>query len=199
MLSSERSFAAKPYRPAAKQIADDDAVLVTLSDRDFIDADDAPCRRARAVQLFAHVLLFEVLDGMPVEAQFGCDLPDDGLATALADVESEPLGVEGIVGQPVEAFVLHAGTPRARYSSKEEGKIDALVATGEIAYASSPLVVVMAVRMAALTANRFFRRRWSETTTAIGSPNRPRRRWLGTQPGNRYKSRSCLNLAILES
>ena len=119
--------------------------------------------------------------------------------TATDNKEDKSFGVQRIVGQPVEAFVLHAGTSRAKYPSKEEGETDASVAARKIANASGSLIVVAEGGLPADAANRFFRQRLSETTTAIGSPKTPRMCWLGMNPGNRYRSRSCLNLAMRES
>ena len=103
--------AAEPDGTTTLQVADDDAVLVPLGDGDFVDADDPRGRGADPAKLLAHVLLVQLLDGVPIEEEFLGHLLDGRLATATAHEEGEPLGVERVVGQPVEAFVLHAATP----------------------------------------------------------------------------------------
>ena len=124
--------------------------------------------------------------------QFVRDLLDVGLAAAAPDVEGEPPSVVRIVGQPVETLVLHAATLRTKNPAKEEREGDASVACGEVPDRSVPLVVGADVSLAADAANRFFRLRCSEMTTAIGSPKTPRMRRLGAKPGKRYRSRRCL-------
>ncbi len=103
--------AAKPDGTTTLQVADDDAVLVPPGDGDFVDADDPGRRGADPAKLRAHVLLVQLLDGVPIEEEFFGHLLDGRLATAAAHEEGEPLGIERVVGQPVEALVLHAATP----------------------------------------------------------------------------------------
>src|SRR5437660_1350245 len=105
---------AKPDRPLPDEIADDDAVGVPLADRDLVDPDDLWARRPGAAQLLAHVLLLQGLHGVPVEVQLLGYVPDRRGATAPPHVESEALGVEGIVGQAGESFLLHRATAPAR-------------------------------------------------------------------------------------
>ena len=126
-------MAAEPDRTPPNQVADDDAVLMPFADRDFIDADHARRRRSRSTQLFPHVLLLEFLDGVSIEVQFLGHLLNRGLAATPTDIEGEPLGIERIVGEPVEAFVLHAGTLRAEVPPECEGEVDPFVAAREIA------------------------------------------------------------------
>ena len=159
-------LAAEPDGPAPFQVADHDAVLVSLGDGDLVDADDPGSRAARPAELLPHVLLVQFLDGVPIEEQFLGHLLDGGLAAASADEEGEPLGVQRVVGQPVQPFVLHAPTLAALDPANREGEIDTLVATGEIADAPGPLVVEGAMLLAADAAARFFRRRCRVMTTA---------------------------------
>ena len=124
----------------------------------------------------------------------------DGARAAMsADEEREPLGIERIVGQPVQLFVLHTATPKALDPPQEKLEIDPFVSAREIADASSPLVVMAAIDRAADTADRFFLRRLRVMTTARGSPNSPRTLGSGTKPGIRYRSSSSLNLAIAKA
>ena len=48
---------------------------------------------------------------MPIEEQFLGDFLDGALSAASAHEEGEPLGVERVVRQPVQAFALHAVAP----------------------------------------------------------------------------------------
>jgi hypothetical protein len=129
--------------------------------------------------------LSQLLDGIPIEVQLLGHFLEGGRAATSAHEESEPLAVEGVVGQPVQLFVLHAPTPRAVDSAQRKVEIDTFVPAGEIAHASSPLVVVAAIHRAADAADRFFRRRWRLMTTAKGSPKTPRTLGRGTKPGKR--------------
>jgi hypothetical protein len=103
--------AAEPDGATALQVADHDAVFVALGDGDFVDADDPGRRGSRPAELLVHVLLVQFLDGVPIEEEFFGHLLDGCLATAAAHAEGEALGVQRIVGQPVQAFGFHAPTP----------------------------------------------------------------------------------------
>jgi len=122
----------------------------------FVDADDARRRRPGPSQLFPHGLFFEFLDGVPVEVQFVRHLSHGGLAASASDGKGEPLGVERIVGEPVETFVLHALAPGTEDPAECEVEVDPLVAAREIADASGPLVVVGVENLSADAAGRFF-------------------------------------------
>src|SRR5436190_1427269 len=93
---------------------------------------------------------------MPIEEQFLGHLLDGGRAAASAHEEGEALGVQGVVGKPVEPFAFHAPTPRARNPARLEVEIDALVATGEVADATWPLVVDGAEGLSADATEGFF-------------------------------------------
>jgi hypothetical protein len=175
----------EPNGTATLQVAHHDAVPVPLGDSNLVDADHPRGRVAGSSQLLAHVLLVQLLDGMPIEEEFLGYLFDGSLPAATAHEEGEPLGVEGIVGQPVQAFVLHAPAPRALDAAKLEDEVDAFVATGEVADAARPLVVMTAVHLPTDAAQSFFRRRRRVRSTAAGSPKTPRTRGRGTKPGKR--------------
>jgi len=135
--------------------------------------------------LLGHVLLVQLLDGVPVEEQVLGDLLDRRRAAAATDEEGEPLGVQRVVGQPVQALAFDTAAPRAQHPADGEVEVDALVAAVQIAGATGPLIVVGAEDLPADAAERFFRRRRRVTTTAPGSPNSPRTCCRGTKPGNR--------------
>ena len=157
---------------------------MALADGDLVDADDPRRGAAGPAKLFPHVLLVEFLDGVPVQVQLLGDRLDGALSAPSADVEGEPLGVEGIVRQPVEPLALHATAPRAIDPANRELEIDSAVAAGEIAHAARPLIVEAAIHRPAHPAARFFRRRRSVMTTARGSPKIPRTPAKGAKPGN---------------
>jgi len=181
---------AEPDRASPDEIADDDAVGVPLANRDFVDPEDPRAGRPGAAQLLAHVLLLQGLHGVPVEAQRPGDVPDRRGPTAPAHVEGEALGVEGIVGQEVEPFLLHRATAPAGHPPDLEIEIDPQVAAGEIAHAAPLAVVPAAVGSATDSTGRFFDRRVSMMMRAWGSPKIPVTVGLGRNPGNRYASHS---------
>jgi hypothetical protein len=129
---------------------------VALADSDLVDADDPRRGAAGPAKLFPHVLLVEFLDGVPVQVQLLGDRLDGALSAPPAHVEGEPLGVEGIAGQPVEPLALHATAPRAIDPADRELEIDSAVAAGEVAHAARPLIVEAAVRGPAGPAASFF-------------------------------------------
>jgi hypothetical protein len=178
-------LAAEPDGAAAFQIADHNAVLVSLGDGDLVDANDPRSGVAHPSELLAHVLLVQFLDGVPIEVQFLGHFLNGGRAATSAHEEGEPLGIQRVVGEPVEPFALHASTPRTLDPTEMENEVDALVATGEIPSASSSFVVVGVVYLTADAAHRFFWRRWRVMSTARGSPKTPWTLGWGANPGNR--------------
>ena len=90
-------LAAEPDRPAAHQVADHDAVGVTLADRNLVDPDHLWTGRPRARQLSPHVLHLQRLDRVPIQRQFLRHVLDRRLPAAPADKIGKALGVERIV------------------------------------------------------------------------------------------------------
>src|SRR5262249_13732484 len=178
-------LAAEPDGPAPVQVADHDAVLVALADADLVDADHPGSGVAGPAELFAHVLLVQLLDGVPVEEEFLGHVLDGSLATAPAHEEGEPLGVQRVVGEPVPPFALHAPAPHTLDPAQGVGEVDTFVATGEVASAAGALVVGGPRNLPAGTTGRFFRLRRRAMRTARGSPKTPWTLGWGTKPGNR--------------
>jgi hypothetical protein len=195
-------LAAKPDRSAPDQVADDDAVGVTLSDRDFVDADGLGARRTRFLQLGGHVLLVQFLDGVPVQMQFFGDILDAARATAAPDIPGKPLGAERIVGQEVELLPPHLAATPAENPPNLDFEVDPRVAARQIAHSTCRAVVPTRVRSTAFLADCFFERRTRVMTRAIGSPKMPCTSSCGRKPANRYasKRRLCLSkVAIAKS
>ena len=150
-------LAAEPDRASPLQVADHDAVAVPLADGDLVDADDPRRGATRPAELLPHVLLVQLLDGVPVEVQFLGDRLDGALPAPPPDIEGEPPGVERVVRRPVEPFALHASAPAAVDPSYREVEEDPPVATSDVADAAWSLVVEGAMSSAADSADRFFR------------------------------------------
>ena len=75
-------------------------------------------RLAGAAELLGHVLLVQLLDRVPIEVQLLGHRLDRTVPATSPHEEGEPLGVERIVGQPVEAFGLHGAAPRALHAGE---------------------------------------------------------------------------------
>jgi hypothetical protein len=159
---------AEPDRPSAQQIADHNPIRVSLADGDLIDADDAGRRRARTPQLLAHVLHFKGLDRLPVEMEFAGHIANGRAAAAAADIEGKAFGVERVVRQPGQFFLLHGVAPAAVHASDLDLQVDACIATGQVANAPQLAVVEAPLKSSADAAGRFFRRRRRLTTRALG-------------------------------
>ena len=185
---------AEPDRSTPNEVTDHDAVGMPFADRDLIDADGLGARRAHAGQLHAHVLLVQFLDRMPVQMQFLGDRLDRGAGAASTDVIGEPLRVQRIVGQEVQALALHGSATPTVHPPHFDLEIDARVGTGQIAHPARAAVVPAHMRFAADTAECFFGRRTSVMTRAMGSPKTPRTMDSGRKPGNRYASRRRFDL-----
>ena len=183
-------LAAEPDRTPTFQIAHHDAVGVTLADRYLVDADDLRPGRSGTPPLLAHVLLLELLDRMPFEPELIGDILDRRGAAALADVEGEPLGVAGILGQEVQPLALHCQTTEAANPANLDLQEDPQTAAGEIADSAYRPIVEAVLNTATGPARRFFERRTSVTTRAPGSPKMPATACRGRRPEKRYESES---------
>jgi hypothetical protein len=89
------------------------AVGMSLSDRDFVDADRLGCCSAGPFQLSRQVLLVQLLDGMPVQVQFLGDVLNGTRPATPADEPGKPLGIERVVGKEVETLALHLAAASA--------------------------------------------------------------------------------------
>jgi hypothetical protein len=182
--------ASEPDRPPPIEVAHHDAVGVALADRDLVDADRPGGQRAGTHQLRPHVLLVGLLDRLPIEAQLLGDILDRRGASAPANEDGEPLSVKRIVGKELEPLPPHFAARLAKGASDLELKIDARVATRQIAYAPHCAVVPAPMQASAVGAPRFFERRFSLKMRALGSPKMPRTVPSGRKPGNAYPSHS---------
>src|SRR4051794_15449474 len=194
LLGSVR--APEPDRPAADQVAHDDAVVVPPADREFVDAEHLRAGRPGPSELLAHVLHLQRLDRPPIEAEFAGHIPDRRGPAAPPHIVGEPFRVEGVVGQPRKMLPLHAAATRARHAPHLELQVHPGVATGEVAYPTGRAVVESALTSTTSSAVRFFPRRTSRTIRAFGSPKTPRTLGSGRKPINRYasSSRRCFRI-----
>src|SRR5712692_3534529 len=191
--------ATKPDRPAAQQVADDDAIGLSLANGDFVDANDGGRGRSSTPELLAHVLHLQGFDGLPIEVQFARHVVNRRAAAAAADVEGKAFGVEGIVRQPGELLLFHGTTPATLDAANLELQVDTGVATGQVADPPQLAVVMGALGLAAHATSCFFRRRCKDTRRALGSPKMPRTMAAGRKPGNRYVSGSRMIFRIQKS
>lgn len=187
--------ATEPDRSLADQVADHDAVGVALADRDLVDADHLGSRQPGTPHLLGHVLLVQGLDRLPVELELLGDVADGRLPATPSDVPGKALGVERIVGEEVEPLGLHLAASPTVDPANLQFQPDAGVATGQVAHAANLAVVPPELRTATAAADRFFPRRTSVMTRALGSPNTPLTWACGRKPGNRYASSRRRRLA----
>ena len=110
-------------------------------------------------------------------------------AAAPAHVEGKALGVERVVGQEVQPLALHPAAPAAlrRAAPRTRGRCACRRRTdrarGDACGRTSP-----SATRPQQPQSRFFERRTSRTTRALGSPNTPTTSGKGRNPGNRYAS-----------
>jgi len=189
----------KPDRALMDQVADDNAVAVSLADEDLINSYDSRIRRPDPARLLLHVLLVELLDRFPVQMQFPGNISNGRSPATATDEESESLGVERIVGQPRQFFLFHLAATRAPHAPHLDLQVKARVPAGKVAHEAQFVVVEGTVGCAAHSATRFFPRRESRTTRALGSPKMPRTVERGRKPGKRYVSWSLRSGRIHKS
>ncbi len=186
--------AAKPDGTTTDQVADYNAIGMSFANRYFVDANGLGCWRSGAFQLRGHVLLVQLLDGVPVQKQFAGNVRHRAGATPSAYIPSKPLGIEWGVGEKVGSFAFHFPAVPTKHPSNFDFQIDTCVATGEVANLPKLLVVPARARSSATVAGRFFERRTSVMIRALESPKMPRIFSSGRKQGNRYASRIRLGL-----
>ena len=188
-------IAAEPNRPLADQVADHDAIVVALANRDLIDADRPGSWRAGALDLGAHVLHLQKLDRVPVELQLLRDVTDRSLPAAAPDIQRKALGEARIVRQEIQLLALHGGAGAARHAPHLEFQDNAEPDARQVANPPHPPVVPPCLPLTAAIADGFFERRSSLTTRTSGSPNTPRTVACARKPANEYPSdRRCCQL-----
>jgi hypothetical protein len=168
-----------------------------LADRELVDADHSRSRGAGAPELRTHVLLVELLDGIPVQVQFLGDVLDGRGAAAPADVVGKALRVERIVGEERKPLALHRSTLAALDPAHLEIEVDAKLTARQIAHPPPGAIVEAAMHRPAHATVRFFVRRTSVTIRACGSPKHPCTVALGRKPAKAYASANRRGLCVL--
>src|SRR5271157_597899 len=180
--------AAEPDRPHANQVADHDAIIVAFANRDLVDPDHTRRRSARLGELSAHVLLVQLLDGVPVQLELLGHIPDRRATTAPADLEGKSLGVARIVGQELHTLTLHLAAMAAIDAPHLELQEHPHATARNIPHPARSAIVPARLLPATCVADCFFDRRTSVMIRAYGSPKTPRTCSTGRKPANRYAS-----------
>src|SRR5262245_60258751 len=163
---------------------------MAFADGNLVDPNAPGSGRARPAQLLAHVLLVQLLDRLPVQAQFPCDIAQSGRATPPPDKEREAFGIERVGGQPGHLLLLHGPTVRTPHAPDLDLQINPRVATGEVAHSAHLVIVERSHRRPTDPAASFFPRRTSPRRWALGSAKTLRTVVLGRKAGKRYVSTS---------
>src|SRR5271156_5503149 len=122
-------------------------------------------------------------DGMPVEPQFCRHILDRPVAAAPADIISKALGVERIVGQKVEPLALHLAATTTIDPPHLQFEENPRVTARQVTHPTGLAVVPPHVDVTATAAGRFFERRLSRITRAVGAPKTPRTVGFGVKTG----------------
>jgi len=139
---------------------------VPSADRDLVEANDPRPWHAHTAELLAHVLHLEGFDRLPIQVRFPRDILDRRRAAPAADPEGESLRVEWIVGEKVQALLLHRPAVPTGDPSPLDRHVNPVRATREIARPMRVAIVPRAMQQATRAAARFFERRVSGTTRA---------------------------------
>jgi len=190
------SATADPDRTATIQVADDDAVVVPLADRDLVHADNAGSGDPRSGDLLRHVDLVEVLHGAVMQSLDVSDRLVGHLPAQRSDVHRVALRIAGILRQPFHVFYKHCLAPWAVDPPAFELDVDAPTGDRQIPDAAGPFVVATPASVAAAGAGRRFFRRQRMMTRANRSPKTPRSFELATKPGSENSSRIDVGIFI---
>ncbi len=186
----------KPDRPPPPQVADHDAVGVSLADRDLVDPDHLGSRRPRPAQLLPHVLHLQVLDHPPIQVRFLGHVLDGRDSATPSHEEGKAFAVERIVREPIQLLPLHLAASLAVDAPALDLQVDPMVSTGQVAHSAQLAVVPSSLEVATGSADRFFPRRCRQITRAFGSPKMPCTVEFGRKLGKRYVShrRRCFRM-----
>ena len=182
--------AAKPDRSKPQQVAHDDPIRVSFANGNLVDADHLGLGATRPAQLFAHILLVQFLDRLPIQMQLFGHRLDRRIAAPASDIVGEAFGVKRTIRQPTQLLAFHTALV-ARHAPNLELQEDSQRPARQIPHHPRTTIVVASPRSTALTTDCFFARRRSGTTRCMGSPKTPYTSANGTKPGNRYASRNC--------
>src|SRR5205807_9658299 len=139
------------------------------------------------------------LDRLPIEPQFARHISDRRGPTATADVEGESLGGVEVVGQPGQLLLLHGAATPAMHAPDLDLQVYPGIATREVAHSTGLAVVKGSLPLSTRSTGRFFPRRRSRKTRALGSPKMPRTVGSGRKPVNRYASSRRRGFRIRQS
>ena len=180
---------AEPDRALADEIADDDAVGVSLLDRYLVEPDALAGWASRPAATARACTAARAPSRCASRAAAPWPLPDRRGPTAPPHVEGEALRVEGIVGQEVDCSCFTV--PQRRQATRRTSTRGRCAGRRRRDRGRGALAIVPpALRPAAGPARRFFDRRVSVMMRAWGSPKIPVTVGLGRNPGKRYASHS---------
>lgn len=121
----------KPHRAPPQPSISHDTVDVSLADRDLDNPD-----------LSTQVALLQLLDRVPVKPQLFGDIlrsvPSDSVGPRS---RQSALGIQGIVGEKLQALPFHRATTSAMHAPDVEIEVDPGVAAGQIPYPPSLPIV----------------------------------------------------------
>jgi hypothetical protein len=153
----------------------------------------------RTPQLFLHVLLVQSFDRMPVQPQLPGHRLQAHLPAAPPHKKGEAFRVERVVGYPVQPFPLHLATTPALDSPNLDFQINPAIATGQVPDGSTDPIIEPALTPPTTPTGRFFCRRSSTITLALGSRHIPFKVAQGRNPGYRYSSSNRRRFGIRAS
>ena len=140
------------------------------------------------MELLAHVFDLQCLDRLPVQAEFASYILDRRGPAAPPHVEGEALGLEWVVGQPVQLLLLHGAAAPAGHVQDLELQVYPSVATGEIARVSDLPIVESSLHSPAAPTGCFFPRR-RRRTSASWDLRRDHGQWVleGTRESDTHR------------
>src|SRR3989339_1224166 len=114
------------------EIADDNTVCVPFAPGYLVDTDNLWLHFAGAIELFAHVFFIKLFDCFPVKAQLFGYILYRRASTSLANVESKPLRVKGILGKKRQSFPFHYLAPFTAYPTYFDVDVDSQIAARQV-------------------------------------------------------------------
>ena len=150
-----------------------DTVTVTFTNRNFINTDYLWTRIPGTAEFLPQVLLFEFLDGFPVQAQFPGNVFNRLSVASPANIESKALGVERIIRKKLQLLLLHLVATKTENPANLKFEVHTPIAAGKITHSPILAIIDGSVYFTAGATGGFFPCRVSFITMALESPKTP--------------------------
>ena len=170
------------------QVADHNAIDVTLAGGDLVDPQRLGAKLGGALELHSHVAHLQALYRLPIEIHPLGDVLDRAGAAAAPDIAGKALGMQRVLQQEFQPLALHLPAPTAVDPPNFQVQVNPVRTAGQIPNPSPRTVVPASLNRATCAADRFFPDEPGCPTAHADHRTDPAR-WLWDESRGRYMHR----------